>query len=366
MEPSFPREKNVIIIGAGIIGASIAHQLSLLNQPATILEQTAIACAASGKAAGFLAADWSDHTPLRNLTHLSYQMHAAYANAMPDIPYRTLPAYSACINAQLSSTSNSQLPSALTWLDADVAVTNLTSLGMHDTCAQVHPRLLTEALLAEAENRVGTRVEICRVHNVRRCNHNKWAVSAGQKEYICDVLVIAMGPWSKMACQWFKQMPRITSTKVVSLVGKANITPVALFGEYTWEFGTCEPDIYIREGEVYLCRWATPVDLPETAEEVTADADNVNMLRNFGRTISSVVGKAMDGQCIEQACYMPNSEDELPIIGELPGSKGVFIATAHWCWGILNSAATGLAIAQLIVRGETSIDIEPFRPERFK
>lgn len=42
------------------------------------------------------------------------------------------------------------------------------------------------------------------------------------------------------------------------------------------------------------------------------------------------------------------------------------IATGHSCWGILNSPATGAALAELIVDGKASIvDLTPFDPARF-
>jgi len=45
----------VVIVGAGIIGCSIAYHLAELNVKSTIIERCNVACAASGKAGGFLA-----------------------------------------------------------------------------------------------------------------------------------------------------------------------------------------------------------------------------------------------------------------------------------------------------------------------
>lgn len=68
----------------------------------------------------------------------------------------------------------------------------------------------------------------------------------------------------------------------------------------------------------------------------------------------------------QQACYLPLSSDGSPVIGAVPGAAGVFIATGHSCWGILNGPATGLALAELIVQGKsTSVDIKAFSPSRF-
>ena len=45
----------VLICGGGVIGASIAYFLSCRGVAATVIERTGLACAASGKAGGFLA-----------------------------------------------------------------------------------------------------------------------------------------------------------------------------------------------------------------------------------------------------------------------------------------------------------------------
>src|ERR1700730_18505552 len=63
---------HVLICGGGVIGASIAYFLSCRGIVATVIERTGLACAASGKAGGFLALDWCDGTPLEALARRSF------------------------------------------------------------------------------------------------------------------------------------------------------------------------------------------------------------------------------------------------------------------------------------------------------
>ncbi len=66
------------------------------------------------------------------------------------------------------------------------------------------------------------------------------------------------------------------------------------------------------------------------------------------------------------ACYRPICADALPIMGQVPGVAGAFVASGHNCWGILNAPASGAAIAELITAGEsTRVDLRPFTPARF-
>src|SRR3954447_22391086 len=84
----------VLICGGGVIGASIAYFLSCRGFAATVIERTGLACAASGKAGGFLALDWCDATPLEELAHRSFALHARLAAEIGgDWGYRRLNTY---------------------------------------------------------------------------------------------------------------------------------------------------------------------------------------------------------------------------------------------------------------------------------
>jgi glycine oxidase len=64
------------------------------------------------------------------------------------------------------------------------------------------------------------------------------------------------------------------------------------------------------------------------------------------------------------ACLRPAAPDGLPLLGRAPSRPGLVIATGHFRNGILLAPITGKIIAELIVDGEPSISLEPFRPDR--
>lgn len=72
----------VVICGAGVIGAAVAYYLALRGVAATVIERCGVACAASGKAGGFLALDWCDNSPLAPLARKSFQLHADLAQTL--------------------------------------------------------------------------------------------------------------------------------------------------------------------------------------------------------------------------------------------------------------------------------------------
>ena len=68
-----------------------------------------------------------------------------------------------------------------------------------------------------------------------------------------------------------------------------------------------------------------------------------------------------------QACFRPLTEDGLPLIGKVPRSEGLYVATGHNVWGILNAPATGEALAELIADGAAEgTDLKPFDPIRLR
>lgn len=82
--------KNIVICGGGIMGCSVAYYLAELGIQCTVVERCAIACAASGKAGGFLAKDWCDTYEVGILAKESFEMHAQLAEKLGNIDYRRL------------------------------------------------------------------------------------------------------------------------------------------------------------------------------------------------------------------------------------------------------------------------------------
>ena len=106
---------------------------------------------------------------------------------------------------------------------------------------------------------------------------------------------------------------------------------------------------------------------PDAAVLVTESPGNeevrpemVNRLIDATKKSSSELGDIPPHT--KQSCYLPTTDNGIPLIGEVPGVKGAFIAAGHGCWGILNGPATGEAIAELLVEGEVKhVDLKRFQ-----
>jgi D-amino-acid dehydrogenase len=56
--------------------------------------------------------------------------------------------------------------------------------------------------------------------------------------------------------------------------------------------------------------------------------------------------------------------DGLPMIGPLPGRRGVFVAAGHNMLGLTLAPTTGKAIADTVLGADPEIDLTPFAPTR--
>lgn len=358
----------VIICGGGVIGASIAYFLSLRDVEAVVVERTGVANAASGKSGGFLALDWCHGTPVDALARRSFALHeelaATLASEMElEWGYRRLDTLSVAASQQrdLSSLARLESPS---WVASSAAVHS--RIGTQETTAQVNPAAFTQSLMKAAEAN-GSRHVIGTVEGVALTDDGGRVTGAivDGNEVEADAVVIAMGPWSILACQWLP-LPAVYGLKGHSILFRFTPKdPHALFLELETEAGDVEtPEVMPRtDGTTYVCGLSAQTALPVDPAQVVEEPGACERLHAMAAAVCPELGTSE--VLATQACYRPVTVDGLPLIGRVPGVDGAFVATGHSVWGMLNGPATGEAMAELIVDGAAStVDITPFDPAR--
>jgi glycine/D-amino acid oxidase-like deaminating enzyme len=63
--------------------------------------------------------------------------------------------------------------------------------------------------------------------------------------------------------------------------------------------------------------------------------------------------------------HRPAPSDSLPLIGEVPGHRGIFLAFGHHHIGLTTGAKTGRLLAALVNGEQSEIDMTPYTPARF-
>ncbi|KAL9191159.1 hypothetical protein ACHAXT_000865 [Thalassiosira profunda] len=345
----------IVVAGGGIIGNSISYYLAKRHSlSCTIIDPVGIAPAASGKAGGFLARDWSDGSPIQELQRRSFDLHAEQAEHLgaEKIDYRRLTCIAvACDNG--GGKPGGKKLEGVEW--ADVGAIGSRVMGTESTIAQVHPKNLCDAMWNYSQESVGSKLVIGKV--VEAITNDDGSVCGVKLEdgtsVEADALVVACGPWTDAARNWFgsdvgAKIPRMSGVKYHSiLIPSPRVLTQAVFFQ-----GHGDPEVYPRpDGDAYITGFpdsATIVAESPGEEEVRPEV--VNRLIDATKKTISELGDIPPHT--EQSCYLPTTAEGVPVIGEVPGVKGAFVASGHGCWGILNGPATGEAVAEMLAEGK--------------
>jgi glycine/D-amino acid oxidase-like deaminating enzyme len=371
--------QNIVIVGGGIVGNSIAYFLAKRNVPATLIDPVGIAPGASGKAGGFLARDWRDGTPLEQLQRKGFDLHQEIANELDPskIDYRRLTCKAVSIDeTQATKKPSNRKSKTLEWVDKGVI--GSAPMGDENTIAQVHPKKLCDEMWRFSE-RQGSTLKIGRVTKVLTIVDEKENDRISGVELddgtsiLAEKLIVACGPWTEQARSWFPphvqgQIPEITGVKCHSiLVRSPKILSEAVFLESEGSsLGDASIEVYPRpDGDVYVNGFEGDevIVSEEPGREMVESEAVANLQQAMGKTTSLLDGVDAHTQ---QVCYWPETPDGLPIIDQISRIEGAYLACGHSVWGILQGPITGKAMAEKLLDGESScIDLTPFQLSRF-
>ena len=381
-------EGQVVILGGGLIGASLAYHLtSRHGVKPIIIERTEVAAAASGKAGGFLAKKWGDGTPTHLLHRMGYDLHQQLAAELGIESYRQIDTLSVTGGAKFRGGSNQHAPH---WLDGE-----LSSKLIDTETAQVTPCEVTTKLMRAAID-LGARLVIGSVVSVETKGEGaarsvssvkvrtEGGGGAGKEEVsiAAKQVAVCLGPWSVLAEDWFGPGLRvpiegIKSTSIVfesdELSERVKKAPYAMF--CAEDRNGCNLEIYPRtDGSVYICGIGGSDYVSGSRLREGGDCEHQGLIKanpkrvGAARDSFALLSSLSKGKepTVQQACMRPCAPDAIPIMGQVPGVEGAFISAGHNCWGILWGPISGLAVAELMVEGKSStIDLSAFDPSRF-
>lgn len=246
--------KRVVVCGGGVIGVCTAYFLSKRGAAVTLIEKSSIACAASGKAGGFLALDWCDGGPVSSLARASFNLHRSLAhelNGAESYGYRPVTTLSLSITETTSPQLNRKpSPKVPSWVDGPAK--GPRTIGTTETTAQVHPQLFTKTLVSKAVEEYGLEVVMGKLEKVEVAGGAaKAVVLEGGRVIEAEAVVLALGPWSG-EFSLLSSIFRIHGLKAHSIILEPEnpdaITPHALFLNYYPAQGgkPMDPEIYPR------------------------------------------------------------------------------------------------------------------------
>lgn len=356
-------KNTVVIAGAGIIGTSTAYFLAKNHGIKSILVDPTgiIAPAASGKAGGFLALDWNDGSPTAQLTRRSFALHQELADTFgaDSIQYRRLTCSAITVGFDSSRRPAGKKLQGLEWATDALGV---RVLGDEQSIAQVHPKLLCGQLWKATQEMVGSELKQGTVVGAVHEESSGKLIGAKLEDGLllhADALLFACGPWTANIMKGIKYHSAVVPTDRV-------LTQCVFFS------GCGDPEVYVRPDKTAYCTGFPdpPIKVTERPGQEAVKKEKIQTILDSvreasGSTDDSCGALSMD-PVVEQACYLPSTDDGIPVMGKLK-YDGCFIASGHTCWGILLGPASGENMAALIATGESStVDLRMFDPSRFR
>ncbi len=363
----------VLVVGAGVIGASVALELRTRGATVALLESLASGGQTSRASAGMVNpfSLTEGETPALPFMLHSLNLYPEWAQRLQaavgiDIGWRRC----GTLRVALTDSDARRLQTLCEWVARHEPQAELLNArtarerepALPETCrlalwlpneGRVHTERLMRALHAAviqagAEFHRGQPVlgfvqEGGRVRGVRTAN----GVLSG------DAVVIAAGAWTGTLLQTLGVHLPIEPVRGQILV--LSDAPYLLHHIVVSPSGYLVP-----RGDGTVLMGATREQAGFDVRATAAGARQ--LLEALAQLCPMLLSATMTGYTVG---LRPGTPDSNPLIGALSGLEGLYLASGHAYHGILLAPATAVAIADLVLNGSTPLPIEPFAPERF-
>lgn len=372
------KTSDVVIIGGGIIGCSIAFRLAKAGLKVTVIDRTQPGSEASGAAAGMIApqGEMLEADPYFELCKASRDLYPEFVAEVEDrsqesVNYRRDGALLVAINAQECEELN-HIYATQTRLG--LPLERLTGEAIRGRVAGISPEIefgllvagdhwIDNERLVRALVKAGATADVsfhwdCTVTGFEVRDHRVETIRAAPSgassslDYSAGKFVLAAGSWSG----------QLAKALGMSLLVKP-------CGGHLIEFeAPVEVPHVLRAGIHYL--------VPRTERRIVVGttAKYVGFEKAMtGEDIQSIIqGVSRIAPLVKNCTFRrvlsglrPDTEDHRPLLGygEL---ENLAFATGHFRNGILLAPITAKLISELLLTGASSLPIDPYSPRRFE
>ena len=374
-----PKTADVVIIGGGVTGCSIAYQLAKQGVQTIVLEKGGFGGGASGAGAGVISPLWhvdSEVEPMWRLAMRSLDLFPPLAVDLSEAGIDPEFRQTGVLKLALTEEQVNELRRNLVWQsDLGLGVVWLDSAQV----AQREPEVSSAVLggvfsageghvrgqrlvdsLVHAASRLGAQFhQETEVLGLRREGRRVTGVDTSAGEIDAGQVVLAAGPWSGIPARWLPEGrdPGSPAIPVRPVKGERILLRKP-------DFMPCSP---VRNFEAYV--------VPRLDGNVLVGATRVEgrfdeLLTAGG--VSQLIAAATltfpslaDAEFISgRAGVRPATSDGMPVLGPVPETEGFSIAAGHDAAGIMLSPGTAELMAQYLLDGNAA-PLEPFSLSRF-
>jgi glycine oxidase len=337
---------DAIVIGAGIIGLSLAIELNKQGLKVLVVEKGEPGRESSWAAGGMLCDFPAETRPeLRELATTSARMYPEFVHELQDESGLKIDLRSVG-TIVLARVETGQSPA--TTLEPALHTSGLNAVFVEERC--VDPRHLTAAAIAAARHRgidfsSGDHVLSMEVKDGKACG-----VRTNKTEFASGMVVNCAGAWAgQIGPHSFPTRPVKGQMLCVVMPEKEMVRHVVR-----------APDVYL------IPRSDGRMLIGATAEEAGFDKQTVpETILKLRQAAIELVPRLAEARILESwAGLRPGTPDGLPILGATP-TAGYFVATGHFRDGILLAPVTAQVMGQMMTGRSSHIDLSKFSAARF-
>jgi glycine oxidase len=377
------QSREVIVIGGGVVGCSVAYYLACRGAKVTLLEQEAIGSGASAHATGSLSLLGTEFSqgPSFELALAGYREFPQLVSCLEhetgmDLLFQRRPS----LRLALDSEEEVLIRGLMDWQKKHVDIKWIGADEVHRIEPRLSPRIIgavyesesaqldsyrLNLALARAAELKGVNIQLRRVTGL--IGHRRiTGVRTASGVFSCDTLVVAAGTWSHTFERWLSFPVPVRPLKGERLMLRYEGEPLPVL------ISSPKRGHMISRKDGMLSVGSTggrdydhqELFLGEEYDRQPTEAAKVELLQRAIDVFPSLVEAKLVHQL---AGSRPLSPDRQPIIGPVPGWEGVMLATGHTTKGIHLGSITGRIIADYVFEGSTDAiaNVEAFLPERF-
>lgn len=354
------REYETIIVGGGVIGNSIAYHLSENNSGSTlVIEKDYPLSGTSGSTQAWVWVHTKTPSWYGEFSMFSAEMYPYLARKIGDIEYnrngglaffysederemaKRLAESQAKVGIEIQVLDQDELRAIEPAISPEIPGATYSPLD-----GSVNPMRLVEMYMKAAKKNGVTFEYYNQVINIEK-KQGAFEVTSQKGVYYAKNLVIAAGVWSA-------ELGKMLGVKIPvrPVRGQIIVTePLAPLLNHTFS-GMRQS----KNGEILV-----GYSKEEVGFDRSSTLDVMQETAAMAVKIIPSLAKANIVRCFSGIRVMP--EDELPIIGSIPGVENLFIAAMHS--GITLNPLVGTLMAELIKEGEPSIPLDHYSISRF-
>jgi glycine oxidase len=366
---------DVLIVGGGVIGLSIARALALRGvSDVVLIERGQPGAEASWAAGGILApqveSDRADD--FFSLAAAGRDLYPAFAESLKeetgidvelDLTGTLCLGFTEKDEAELRSRFDWQSKAGLSveWLSGDEARRQEPCISQQVRCAlrlpndyQVENRRLIEALV-KANERLGVRlITDCHVSELLIENEKVRGVGTADGYAFARVVVLAAGAWTSQINSADLTLPQLEPVRGQMLCYETR-PRIARHVIYSSR-GYLVPR---RDGRLLAGSTTEWVGFDKRVTD-----EGLRAIKSMAIEIAPALAQLTPLD--SWAGFRPRATDDLPVLGSCEEIAGLFYATGHYRNGILLAPITAQLIAAAIVDGASSSMPAAFSPDRFR